>query len=1387
MKDGIKTPGISPQPATCARGVALVAVLSVLTVLAVLAASFAVLIQLDVSNANSQVEIQRLELLVESGMHHAVAVLQQAQASGERISTLPRGSLRQAFGEFTTGTEPHDVRAARDVAAGRWIEVKNSQGLVEGRYRVAVEDEAAKVNLNTSFLMDKSRGSGWLPGEVALTYASGLPSQVMERVVHYRYGPNRVPGARGDDDANNVLLMSDGIDNNGNGLVDEEDEGVDDPGEYSPYFPKGDDRRITGLSEALSVLLGGPLKLTIESRRLIQREIPRRTTLYSVDLPGSATLPDEEPADVNVVNARQARKLIGQANMRKPFGGTQRDLDQLAVNLADYRDQNHVLSTIGSQYGVEAINFNELLANDGTVARNTSPGIYGGVDPNRDDFVVPSYDVLVNAGVAGEVGHDWRTYNDNFSSLADGCAWDVEVDGTRVELYGPAKEFDPNDGRVLREHIMSSTRKRGFDAYVENRNAGSYPSRRVRRSMGAHVTTYTAFRWPPNFFQNCYICVAFSNSNAYRSGIVNVQTRKIASSTADGELRVQGEPFTKSERKLARAIIGTWRGPSGPEGAWPRMPLMITVQKLQPNVYYLPVVNNWSNHRQLDKVANAGFAPWSKLLNDDRRPKDHKLYYGGDTSQEYEPVRSTRRGTLDVFYISGHNAKYDPVVLQYSGWCAPWGLTFVRPEVIELINVSARPISLRGWTLTFNTGSVVNDIGVIDYGKGYELSRGNPDPNPVIMPNNYFYLVNNIKLFNAEFGSKQPSHSWGNTASQTVPVWEIPNSSWGVQYEIDRAESFSQGGGVYDVRVFVKGAESFRRDQFKGEVVEFLNTIEPEGRRGCANGCRYVVTGNGSRSFDIDVNATYSIAHQHYEPRGFRGESPGVNRIMLLGMPAKGGIVSMTLKNEYKQVVARTVTYAYLDRNPDEWYGQSAEKTDPTHYNWIVRRTPSISGRPELAANYAVRGKSRRPVEVKDGPYVSVGELQRVRIGRDFENVGDGRSGVRQRETLAGLASAFGASALRLEACDEHAERSGSSWQPAIYSVSGARQGSISANSANWEINMWRNHTVRFMTGKLRGEMFPVFGNTRNTLQLNDPAVRTVVRSSPGRKALTPAIGDIFTVGPGYASGLCYTRRANTSGEWTWRQRISKPGSYHLYIFGLSDSISTTEFLEENDNAALDIEVWNFEKNEYDMLARNAKYGKDDGIYAGRISPAHVSATGDFKLRLTARGVSERGLIDNEQTQGVVVQRRRQSGFAWFNYAMLTPVPVPGRVNANTASPRLLASLPGINSTLANDIYNGVDMGGKAVLKPYTSLGDLLNVRGMTPEIFERSANLFCLDSSAYTIDIHAQTVKDTNGDGKYDEKTEPVQGERRKRLVVRTGVGPLAARSVDILEQYIP
>jgi|GEM_PF-3317378 len=60
----------------------------------------------------------------------------------------------------------------------------------------------------------------------------------------------------------------------------------------------------------------------------------------------------------------------------------------------------------------------------------------------------------------------------------------------------------------------------------------------------------------------------------------------------------------------------------------------------------------------------------------------------------------------------------------------------------------------------------------------------------------------------------------------------------------------------------------------------------------------------------------------------------------------------------------------------------------------------------------------------------------------------------------------------------------------------------------------------------------------------------------------------------------------------------------------------------------------------------------------------------------------------------------------------------------NTAPARLLASLPGITSKLAKNIANGVGSDKDKKLKPYKRLGDIMKVQGMSPEIFERCANL---------------------------------------------------------------
>jgi hypothetical protein len=97
------------------------------------------------------------------------------------------------------------------------------------------------------------RGTLW-PGEsdgVARIRSANLA----RAICLYRYGPDGKPGQAGvDDNNNNALLTQDGWDNDGNGTVDEADEGVDEPYEYNPFALAGDDRRFYSIEEVVDAL-----------------------------------------------------------------------------------------------------------------------------------------------------------------------------------------------------------------------------------------------------------------------------------------------------------------------------------------------------------------------------------------------------------------------------------------------------------------------------------------------------------------------------------------------------------------------------------------------------------------------------------------------------------------------------------------------------------------------------------------------------------------------------------------------------------------------------------------------------------------------------------------------------------------------------------------------------------------------------------------------------------------------------------------------------------------------------------------------------------------------------------------------------------------------------
>jgi len=1402
-------------------GVALVAVLAVLVVLTILAASFSVMMNLELKQSNEQQNSYQLDMLIDAGLEHAKSLL--------------------ALASDSTGIIDKKTR---------WLYVKNKTGKIVGRYRILIEDEAAKVNISKARLLTDGKGTSWDTGEVVLPRALGLPPQYAKKIIRYRYGPNWFPGGRGDDDDNNVVLMADGIDNDADGVVDEEDEGINDPSEYVADNLKGDDRKFTTMSETLGILLANrspgtsPLQKNVQNN--IRQKVPRRATIYSVDKIGSPTLKNEKPSDINALTARECQRRLNTANSKKVFEPNSTKRTQLAVNMVDYRDENHVLSTLGSTYGVEAVCFNEVMANDEscTFLMRDGPTCEGMMNafsfidnPESDAGAVVSEYWEEYIGVTdGERTHycasspyyaapdfDLLTFDPRF-------AWRVRPE----KGIGDFKY--PSEGSTIKFELPKVPGKYGTNPnraelinYCDNlKTSGKVPQKingleRWKNNEGSYVCFYHAGLsradksytllyenlmdklkamgldenghpdLPDNFFKGTYAMiydwgVQANNGAGNAIGAFEV----ISSSGHDFEILskdITGKTIDidpgSTDLDLSICFYG-W-GNCHSECALPKVNTMHIFRSRRPigNRYFKILVNR----------SPLGFG--SKGFKADTLGVSGKIGGGftkdeiNDESVKYwkyndgKPVRTDSHGWFSVLLTSGPNIDYKKNIFHKLEY-----LRMIAPEVTEMYNASATPVSLANWRVICNTGSLASEIGRIKQTAYFDkkLRKSIVDDNPVVHPGSHFNLVNDVELFDYWYGSG--NGKWGTTAKEEIPTFQMDAERWGITYEVEKAEMIVNPEKVC-MSIILKN-ENFDENMFDLETVMFLDDKGKKDPKSWHGFFTPIVSAFIDKKNQITTTTVVNPNDPSQLPR--RG-----SRVMVLGLPHSGGIVSLTLKNEYEQICARTVDYGKLEA--DE-LGKSSEKIDPTKNTWVKRSKHTISGQDRRALNDAMESRRHEKFFIKNGPYTSIGEMRYITTGRDFERLGGGSSDIsKSANALGAIADVMCSSYVRLESAVGNVAESG--WKKAVDEVENSTLRSVTCKNGGWKVDLWKGQTLRFITGKLRGEKFPIIGNTKNVIALGDKMAVDVPYSAPNRLPLQPAKGDKFSLGPGYASPFCFTRQGGTKGEWTWKNAInvaqaSDLTELNLYIHGLNDAIDTTEFFEENNNSSIDVDVWNYKTSKFDSLCKRKKYGKQDSFNAGKIKKENISSSGDFRIRLTAHDIAEKGLedIQTESSEAKLDTGPRQTGIAWFNYAVITPVPVPGRVNINTASARLLASLPGITSKLAYNIAEGIDSHGKVKLKPYKQLGELFKVKGMTPNIFERCANLLAVDSSFFTVNVEAETVSSISQHGISDKSsnndfapdlTEKIIGSRSKRFIVELDKAMDGYCSISELEQYSP
>lgn len=1156
----------------------------------------------------------------------------------------------------------------------------------------------------------------------------------------------------------------------------------------------------------------------------LRRELAHRATIASEDTPGSPTLP-LEPADINCMSPRQWRAAISKANWRKPFEPLPRNQARLAANLVDYRDENHVLSTVAGEYGVEAVCFNEVLANDSSYIVHTDmlaaepshawlrPGEcrkrWGSADDKRMFYRV---NTIYDAVPDDLPSRGWYSPCNSFCSIYNldpRMAWRVNstgvggsslhVSGNRITINMPRAPGADANGRLTamsvnpkpadlpggKEWCKWKTPPSGTGGGTFVFGSDSDWTRFYNEVLDVlgkiGMRNGTRPRFPANFFANTEVQIYTWPITA--GGQVRRETSKAVGCfriisgdeekiTFDGH-DVNGAGTFADLMKNAGVTnaAGVFDAATAPYdlsitmrswgnrsfiGLSPKANQLILLRGRQPiaNRYYKIIVGrpafgtyNDSYPNRLGVSGKVG-GPFA----DDSEYHRRWLYNDG------EPIRTKADGWMDLLITSSDEVlrnKVDQLITYFR---------VVAPEVVEMYNASSTPVPLANWRVICNTGSLATEIGRIDTVSYYDATVGRmvTDVNPHVRPNSHFYLVNDVQLFDCWYGDA--SGAWGNRASEQIPAFQMDQDNWGISFRIKKTENRPYVGMTFTL----EGAETIDRDRMDLEVIKFVDE-EGRGTKESWDGVFAPVVAERMNLVRKGEIVTDNIGSFTVIDRNLLAGK----KMMILGLPHSGGMVSLTLKNQYRQVCARTVNYGRLETTDLD---VSMEKTDPTKTEWVRCNPPSIGGTDRLALNRSVRTRRDMQFFIKNGPFASVGELRRVSTGAPFQRLGMSAAGAQPSYALASLADVTACSHVRLAACDGSVTFNG--WQAAADEVRSSTSRSITARRGGWVPNQWSGHRLRFLTGPLRGEVFRVFANSERALALAPSATTAAPLSSPSRRALQPLQGDRFALGPGYAAPLCYARDNGQQGEWLWKRALTDRGAFHLYIHGLNDRINTTEFVEENYNAALDVDVWNWRTHTFDSFARRARYGKDDSFYAGVISPDHISPDGDFRIRLTANDVTI-----NAQQNGL--DDRSALGYAWFNYVTLASVPFAGRVNVNTAPARLLASVPGISPKLAEDIAEGIDSTGHPRLKPYRGLGDLLSVRGMTPELFERCANLLCVASCTYTAEVEAQLFPRSTI---LDESTgtpPPPVAVRARRTVMRRPWNATGGCATQELEQY--
>ena len=310
----------------------LVLVVFVLTIMGVVAISFLYQMRLENEATDNYYQSVKAEYLAQAGIERAIACLKEDNNEYDDLYE----EWAEGFGEEMEGGEYILYPKVN------WAEETSEEETEEENSDIS--DEEGKININLAGI--DSANEGWTPFGLNLGSLSALSKKKCQAIIAYRYGPDRAPGKAGvDDDGDNKILERDGIDNDGDGEIDESGEGIDEPDEFCPLQPYGDDNPFDTIDEVR--LVPGIGEVTF-------RKIGDFITIYSYDENKDAT--GRLRVNINSTSMSQISQTLQET------GFSEKKADQVAVNIIDFIDEDNSPTEFNGKYGLEKTPYiNEVM------------------------------------------------------------------------------------------------------------------------------------------------------------------------------------------------------------------------------------------------------------------------------------------------------------------------------------------------------------------------------------------------------------------------------------------------------------------------------------------------------------------------------------------------------------------------------------------------------------------------------------------------------------------------------------------------------------------------------------------------------------------------------------------------------------------------------------------------------------------------------------------------------------------------------------------------------------------------------------------------------------------------------------------------------------------